>query len=105
MLTQPANLRSSVTLVRCLQHGCRIGLSVLGLVTAGCQRVESDTGISQQQVGFGGGAAGGALGAAAAGASAPWIVGGAHRRRPRHGDRHARQSGSGRRAAERRKLR
>jgi surface antigen len=75
VLTQPANLRSSVTLVRCFQHGCRIGLPVLlGLVTAGCQSVESDTGISeQQQVGF----VGGALVAAAAGASAPWLVGGA----------------------------
>ena len=79
MLTQPASLRSSVTIVRCLQRICRIALPVLlGLVVAGCQRVESDTGISQQQqVGFVGGAAGGALVAAAAGASAPWIVGGA----------------------------
>jgi surface antigen len=66
-------------MVRCLQRGCRIALPVLlGLIIAGCQRVENDTGFSeQQQVGFLGGAAGGALVAAAAGASAPWIVDGA----------------------------
>ena len=72
MLTQPASLRSSVTVARCFQRICRIALPVLlGLVVAGCHRVESDTGISeQQQVGFVGGAAGGALVAAAAGSSA-----------------------------------
>jgi surface antigen len=61
-----------------LPRGCRIAFPVLlGLVAAGCQRVENETGTSQQQVGFVGGAASGALVAAAAGASAPWIVGGA----------------------------
>jgi surface antigen len=78
-VTQPASLRTAVTVVRCLPRGWRIALPVLlGLVVAGCQRVENETGISQQQqVGFAGGAAGGALVAAAAGASAPWVVGGA----------------------------
>ena len=66
-------------LVRCLQRGCRIALPLLlSVVIAGCQRIENNTGISeQQQLGFVGGAAGGALIAGAAGASAPWIVGGA----------------------------
>lgn len=80
MLTQAASLCSAVTVMRCFQGICRIALPLLlSLVVAGCQRVENDTGISQQQqqVGFVGGAAGGALVAAATGASAPWTVGGA----------------------------
>ena len=67
MLTQAASLWSAVTVMRCFQRSCRIAFPLLlGLVVAGCQRVENDTGISQQQqVGFVGGAAGGALVAAA----------------------------------------
>jgi surface antigen len=77
-MTQPASLRSAVSIVPRVQRICRIAFPVLlSVVIAGCQRVENDTGISQQQqVGFVGGAAGGALVAAAAGASAPWILGG-----------------------------
>lgn len=65
--------------MRCLPCGCRIAFPLLlGVVITGCQRVESETGISQQQqVDFVGGAAGGALVAAAADASGRWIVGGA----------------------------
>ena len=78
-MTQRASLKSAVTVVGSSRYGCRIAFPVLlGLAIAGCQRVENETGISQQQqVGFVGGAAGGALVAAAADASGPWIVGGA----------------------------
>ena len=39
VLMQATSLRSSVTVVRCLQHGYRIAFAVLlGLVIAGCQR-------------------------------------------------------------------